>query len=792
MTAKEIFIAVLRLPAEQRQSQLEELCGSDLALKDRVKGLLQAHEEIGSYLDDGQTRDMPPEKKASPLVGRIFAGKYKLLEEIGAGGMGAVFMADQLEPIRRRVAIKLIRPGMDTQNVLARFEAERQALALMDHPNIARILDAGTTEDGAPFFVMELVKGIPVTEYCDQHHLSIPQRLQLFQTICSAVQHAHQKGIIHRDLKPGNILVESHDGHPLAKVIDFGLAKALGGVGLIDNPAFTAFGSVTGTPLYMAPEQANFNAIDVDTRADIYALGVVLYELLTGTTPIERETLRKAAFDEVMRTIRETDPPRPSARVSSTEALPSIAASLHAQPTRLPRLYRGDLDWIVMKALSKERQRRYETALAFSEDIQRYLGAEPVKAGPDSARYRLAKFLRRNRRLVGTGALVGILVLFGLVGTTVGMFQAIRAGALAQEQRMLAQEREAQAQRAAAQEAAAREAAQVAEKETAGLNQFLLDTIVGSRFQELVYQGKTRDLPLSEALEKASQRLDEVFKNQPRNEAKLRHYLGNGFLTLGKPDQALKQLTRSYELYRKAVGPSGREALDAQLTLARAYGAQGQCAKAIEVLDDHLKQIPAEKEWVFDRIEALQELADNHEVFGYWEKATACRRTIVSLFEQNPEVSDQKPSALYHLGRSLRTMGQPVEAEKPLRESLALYLKQPPPLDWFRFVVQGELGACLLELKRPQEALALLEPSYRELKSREGNDIRRRPFTDDGRSQEVLTRLIEALDTVGQKARADQYRKEKKAITSLDQWMDSLSSQVLSQWRRMGKKPKEK
>ena len=334
-------------------------------------------------------------------------------------------MADQTEPVKRRVAVKLIRIERgNTRTILSRFEAERQAIALMDHPHIAKLLDAGTTAEGSPFFVMELVKGIPLNEYCDTHKLNIRDRLQLFMQICSAVQHAHQKGIIHRDLKPTNILVESHDGKPVPKVIDFGLAKATSGIQLSEHTLFTAFGSVMGTPLYMAPEQANFNAVDVDTRADVYALGVILYELLTGTTPITRESMKKAAIDEMLRLIREQEAPTPSSRLSTMESTPSIAANRQMEPRKLGRFIKGELDWIVMKALSKERDRRYETANGFARDVERFLTNEPVAAGPPSARYRLRKFVRRNRPQVIAASLVLFALLAGFAGTAFGLMRA--------------------------------------------------------------------------------------------------------------------------------------------------------------------------------------------------------------------------------------------------------------------------------------------------------------------------------------------------------------------------------
>ncbi|HMP15784.1 MAG TPA: protein kinase, partial [Gemmatales bacterium] len=373
--------------------------------------------------------------------GTIIASKYKLLQQIGEGGMGSVWMADQTEPVKRRVAVKLIRTDRgSSKTILARFEAERQTIALMDHPHIAKLLDAGATENSSPYFVMELVKGVPLTEFCDAQTLSIPERLRLFMQICSAVQHAHQKGIIHRDLKPSNILVELHDDKPVPKVIDFGLAKATSGIQLTENTLFTGFGTIAGTPLYMAPEQANFNAVDIDTRADIYALGIILYELLTGSTPISRETLKLAALDEMMKLIREQEAPTPSSRLCAVEAEPSTAANRQMEPLKLSRYIQGDLDWIVMKALSKERERRYETANGFARDIERFLHDEPTTAGPPSLGYKLRKFVQRNRGKVLAASLVILAVLAGLIGTSLGLLEARRQEAEAKRQEGLARE----------------------------------------------------------------------------------------------------------------------------------------------------------------------------------------------------------------------------------------------------------------------------------------------------------------------------------------------------------------
>jgi serine/threonine protein kinase len=351
-------------------------------------------------------------------------GPYKLLQQVGEGGMGVVFMAEQEKPVRRKVALKIIKAGMDSELVVARFEAERQALALMDHPNIARVLDAGATDTGRPYFVMELVHGVPITQFCDDARLTPRERLELIIPVCQAIQHAHQKGVIHRDVKPSNVLVTVVDGKPVPKVIDFGIAKAID-QRLTECTLFTQFGAIVGTPEYMSPEQAEMGGVDVDTRSDVYGLGVLLYELLTGSTPLTRQTLRAAGYVEILRRIREEEPPRPSARLSdSRDALASISAGRRLEPARLTKLVRGELDWIVMKALEKDRRRRYETASALAADLGRYLDGDPVEAGPPSATYRLRRYARKHRVLLTTAAaFLGLLVL----GAAVSTWQAVRA-----------------------------------------------------------------------------------------------------------------------------------------------------------------------------------------------------------------------------------------------------------------------------------------------------------------------------------------------------------------------------
>jgi serine/threonine protein kinase len=407
--------------------------------------LLTAHRKADSFLEHpagplGGTVDQPPppdfratEAPGAEGPGVLLAGRYKLVEVLGEGGMGTVWMSQQTEPVKRLVAVKLIKVGMNSKQVLARFEAERQALALMDHPNIAKVLDAGATATGRPYFVMELVKGTPLTKYCDERRLTPKRRLELFVPVCQAIQHAHQKGIIHRDIKPSNVLVALYDGKPVPKVIDFGIAKATGQQ-LTDHTLVTGFGAVIGTLEYMSPEQAEQNQLDIDTRSDIYSLGVLLYELLTGTTPLERKRLKEAAILELLRVIREEEPPRPCTRLSeSKDAFPSISAQRQTEPAKLTRLVRGELDWIVMKALEKDRNRRYETANGFAMDVQRYLADEPVQACPPSAWYRLRKFAQRNKGPVLAASLVFLVLMVGIIGTTLGLLQA---EASAEEERL--------------------------------------------------------------------------------------------------------------------------------------------------------------------------------------------------------------------------------------------------------------------------------------------------------------------------------------------------------------------
>jgi serine/threonine protein kinase len=426
MFEEEIFHQALdRSGPEERAAYVEQACAGNPVLRAAVEGLLRAYLGATGFLERPvaaalATLDEPISERPGTVIGH-----YKLLEQIGEGGFGVVFMAEQ-QPVRRKVALKVLKPGMDTRQVVARFEAERQALALMDHPHIAQVFDGGETASGRPYFVMELVKGAPITEFCDQNLLPVRERLALFVSVCQAVQHAHQKGIIHRDLKPSNVLVTVHDTTPVVKVIDFGVAKALGQE-LTDKTLFTGFAQMVGTPLYMSPEQAGQSGLDIDTRSDIYSLGMLLYELLTGTTPFDKDRLREVGYDELRRIIREEEPPKPSTRISTLgQMATTVSTQRKTDPKRLSQLCRGELDWIVMKCLEKDRTRRYETATSLAQDVERYLRDEPVQACPPSALYRLRKFARRNKRALVTAALLGVVALAAVGGVAGSLGWAAR------------------------------------------------------------------------------------------------------------------------------------------------------------------------------------------------------------------------------------------------------------------------------------------------------------------------------------------------------------------------------
>jgi non-specific serine/threonine protein kinase/serine/threonine-protein kinase len=554
MSERDIFLAALETPpGPRRDAYLDEACGTDAGMRQRIHALLAAHAKAELFLEapaqkmtedgtpqDPSTRDFNP----TDMIGVTIGGKYKLREKLGEGGMGKVFVAERKDHIKQHVAVKLIRPGLETKSIQARFEQERQALAIMDHPNIAKFFDGGVTDWGQPYFVMELIKGIPITKYCDQERLTVHDRLRLFAPVCEAVQHAHQKGIIHRDIKPSNILVALYDGKPVPKVIDFGVAKAVNQT-LTDKSIYTEIKTIVGTLEYMAPEQAELNNLDIDTRVDIYALGVTLYELLVGTVPFSRKDFEASVLPEMLRMIREVEPQKPSTKLSHSDSLPSVAATRKLEPRKLTKLLSGDLDWIIMKCLEKERARRYETANGLLQDLQRYLADEPVSAGPPSAWYRVRKFTKRHRGKVLAASLLAASLLAGAVGTTWNMFRALRA------------------EHSAETEAATAKAVQ------AFLEEDLLNQ-VSAEEQARARQPIDKDLKLRTALDRAADAIQKgKFENQPLVLASIELTIGRAYHALGLYDQAKPHIDRSLELRKKYLGERHPETLKSRLAQAR-------------------------------------------------------------------------------------------------------------------------------------------------------------------------------------------------------------------------------
>jgi serine/threonine protein kinase len=784
--AEAIFFAALKRPPEERATFLDQACAGDAELRGRLDKMLAAQAHLGDFLDPPQpglavTGPEAPSAVAE-VPGTVIAAKYKLLQRIGEGGMGSVWMADQLEPVKRRVAVKLIRAERDSSaTILARFEAERQAIALMDHPHIAKLLDAGTVGASQPYFVMELVKGIPLNDYCDQHKLNIADRLNLFMQICSAVQHAHQKGIIHRDLKPTNILVEAHDDKAVPKVIDFGLAKATSGMQLTEHTLFTQLGSVAGTPLYMAPEQAKFNALDIDTRADVYALGVILYELLTGTTPIEREQLKTAAFDEILRVIRESEPPTPSKRLSSTDSKPSVSANRQSEPLKLARFLRGDLDWIVMKALAKERDRRYETANGFAKDIERFLNHEPVLAGPPSAAYRLRKFVRRNRAQVIAGSLLLAALLIGIAGTTFGLIwaevrrgEAERARANEAVQRGIAQGNATKALLAADAEKTAKEheaeqrtRAEKARDRTAQALDDMTSSITGDSLatQKAISEEQKRFLTevLTYYQEFAGEKADDE-KSRARTAAAARR-VGDIEYRLGRWTEAVTALRLARDGYAQLAAEfptvpayrfylaSSHHGLGILLTnLGMLPEADEQFRNALSILEKLIADFPTMP--TFRRGMAQSHLGLGHllahqgkgpEAMEHLRKTMTLREKLAVEFPNEPTYRQELAQGHVRLGALFIELGKGPEAEEQLRTALDIQgklLAEFPTTPEYRFVQAGSrtnLGRVLADQdKKPEaeeqlrKALAIAEklvaefpamPAYRELLAGNHNNL---------------------------------------------------------------------
>jgi len=687
-----IFASALALPAPERAAYLESVCANDPRLRDQLEELLEAHSGGDGFMDAPAAPPptmtvaitLPLTEKAGDRIGR-----YKLMEQIGEGGCGIVYVAEQEQPVRRRVALKVIKLGMDTKQVIARFDAERQALALMDHPNIAKVLDAGATETGRPFFVMELVRGIKITDYCDEHKLSTPGRLDLFAQVCRAIQHAHQKGVIHRDIKPSNILVTMNDGKPVPKVIDFGIAKATQGR-LTDQTVYTAFEQFIGTPAYMSPEQAVMTSLDIDTRSDIYSLGVLLYELLTGRTPFDATELMEAGLDGMRQTIREREPLRPSTKLNrlTVDELTTTAQRRGSDPPRLINLLRGDLDWIVMKALEKDRTRRYETANGLAQDIERHLSNQPVAARPPSKIYRFQKLVRRNR-LACAAALSLALAL--VLGAVVSASQAIRA-------------------------THAEAAAMHSQKQAEAINRFLTE--------ELLYQAtpdvnaSEKNVTMKEVLEKAARKLDQdtYIATEPELEARLRLAVGNTYFKLGILGEADRHLRRAVALRRASLGPRNEQTLAAQETLAWLLVGGLRNFEEGERLSHDTWQTrrqvlgPEHR----DTLDSMDTYATSLAQQRKYEQAEAIYRECLELRRRllGTNSSDFLVT-LGNLGQTLAERGQLAEAEQVVRDVIDRRTRAGLANTMDSFASVNNLAAILLLRDRLDEAERLLADACR-------------------------------------------------------------------------------
>jgi tetratricopeptide (TPR) repeat protein len=629
---------------EERDRFLADSCLGRPELRAEVESLIRALALAGDFLESTATMSLPVEDDWDHVQPGSMIGPYRVLEWIGEGGMGVVFAAEQTHPIRRKVALKLIKPGMDSREILRRFEAERHALALMDHPNIAKVLDAGTSDDGRPYFVMELIQGIPITEYCDRSKLTPRERLVLLVSVCRAVQHAHQKGIIHRDIKPSNVLVSLYDGVAIPKVIDFGVAKAVDQT-LDGSVESSRPGVVVGTLEYMSPEQADNRALDVDTRIDVYALGVLLFELTTGSTPLKKEWVHQAGYAEILRRIRDEDSPKLSERLSKSDQLAAIAARRGIEPLKLARLVRGELDWIARKSLEKDRVRRYPTANDLARDIQRYLDGEPVEAGPPSSLYRFRKFaLKHGSALVGAGLVAAILV----IATGVSSWQAIRA--IREESR-----------------------ARESEIQTKAVLRFLRDRVLAAARPQGQKGGLGRDVTLQAAIDAAEPKIAEEFANQPIVEASVRETLGATYLYLVEAERAAPQHLRALTLREQALGPDHAETLASLNNLAVAYQQAGQYAQAIplhrRVLDHSRATLgPVHPE----TLKSLNNLATAYRNSGRTEDAISLLEELLQLrtIKLGPDHVDTL-SATNNLAVAYRQGGFHSLAAKLLEPSLA-------------------------------------------------------------------------------------------------------------------------
>jgi serine/threonine protein kinase/tetratricopeptide (TPR) repeat protein len=783
---KSLVLEASDLPSlAERNAYLDRECGGEPELRARVEALLAASDRAGpapdpevAGMDDRAAAETRPGSSVSDpdaglatvgaaggggrqdfllaevpaatgpgrfVPGQVIAGRYTLLEVLGEGGMGTVYRAEQSRPVRRQVALKLIRVGMDSRTVLARFDAERQALALMDHPNIARVYDGGATEANQPFFVMELVRGVPITGYCDRHRLSVDARLQLFVAVCQAVQHAHQKGIIHRDIKPSNVMVTEVDGRPTPKVIDFGVAKAT--ESNLTDQSLGDTGAIVGTPTYMSPEQADPSTQDIDTRTDVYALGVILYELLAGSPPLDAAQFRRGALLEILRMVREVDPSKPSTKVSTADALPNIAANRGIDPERLKRELRGDLDWIVMKALEKDRTRRYETANGFASDILRHLSNEPVQAAPPSRAYRLRKFVRKHRVGVLAASLVLFALLAGIAGTTLALLEARR-------QEGLANKRE-QGERLAKQNAlAAAEEEKKAKETVEDVLGFVEDKVFAAARPKNQPGGLGYDVKLADAIRAALPSIETRFRNKPLTEARLRRTIGTSFHFLGKSEITVQQFEAARSLYTRELGPDHPDTIGIMNRLAVAYADLGKKAEALKLREEALALRKAKLGPDHpDTIASRGNLALSYMALGRNAEAVKIGEETLALEKANRGPDHPETiTSMQVLALGYSSLGRQAEAIKLYEEALPLAKTRLGPDHTETIRIIHNLASAYDDVGRHVEALKLGEEELALRKAKLGPD---HPMTLNS-----MRNVAAFLSNVGRHADAVKLREE--------------------------------